>query len=59
MDESPPLSLHYYVLHTPDSSQGKFQFHSPFFDPVSEEAKDLINQMLTRDPATRPSGRSG
>ena len=45
------------IQHPPPNTQGKFQFHSPFFDPVSNEAKDLIRKMLTRDPANRPSGK--
>mmetsp|Transcript_12675 Transcript_12675/g.25022 ORF Transcript_12675/g.25022 Transcript_12675/m.25022 type:complete len:113 (-) Transcript_12675:74-412(-) len=35
--------------------RGEFQFDSPFWDPVTAEAKDLITQMLTLDPAQRPS----
>ena len=36
---------------------GDFEFHSPFWDPVSEEAKDLIKKMLTVDPGQRPSAQ--
>ena len=36
---------------------GDFEFHSPFWDPVSEEAKDLIKKMLTVDPRQRPSAQ--
>lgn len=34
---------------------GKFEFHSPFWDPVSSAAKDVISRMLTTDPDKRPS----
>lgn len=32
---------------------GEFQFHSPFWDDVSDDAKDFICCMLTVDPAKR------
>jgi len=32
---------------------GKFYFPSPYWDSVSAEAKDLINQMLVVEPADR------
>lgn len=32
---------------------GKFEFSSPYWDHISDEAKDLINQMLVVDPAKR------
>lgn len=35
--------------------KGTFVFDSPFWDSVSESAKDLIRQMLTMDPNHRPS----
>jgi len=35
--------------------KGKFVFDAPFWDPVSAEAKDLIQQMLTLDPSKRPA----
>jgi serine/threonine protein kinase len=35
--------------------KGAFAFDSPFWDPVSASAKDLIAQMLTLDPNARPS----
>jgi len=34
---------------------GVFQFDSPFWDPVSDAAKDLVTQMLTLDPRKRPT----
>ena len=34
---------------------GDFSFHSPYWDDVSPEAKDLIGDMLRTDPAARPS----
>jgi calcium/calmodulin-dependent protein kinase I len=33
--------------------KGKFQFDSPYWDHVSDDAKDLISQMLVVDPAQR------
>ena len=36
---------------------GQFQFDAPFWDPISASAKDLISQMLTLDPAQRPSAK--
>jgi serine/threonine protein kinase len=35
--------------------KGNFVFDAPFWDPVSAEAKDLIQQMLTLEPSKRPS----
>jgi len=35
--------------------KGTFVFDSPFWDPVSDSAKDFIRQMLTMDPNHRPS----
>ena len=32
---------------------GKFEFDSPYWDPVSEQAKDLIRGLLTIDPKKR------
>merc|ERR1711865_1037250 len=32
---------------------GSFDYPSPYWDPVSEEAKDLINKMLIVDPKER------
>lgn len=32
---------------------GKFEFHSPYWDDVSEEAKDLVKKLLTVDPKKR------
>ncbi|EDO42433.1 predicted protein [Nematostella vectensis] len=32
---------------------GEFEFLSPYWDPVSDDAKDLISTMLVVDPATR------
>jgi hypothetical protein len=34
---------------------GDFEFHAPFWDPVSEAGKDLIRQMLTLNPQERPT----
>lgn len=33
--------------------KGKFQYDAPYWDHVSEEAKDLINKMLVVNPADR------
>ncbi|DAZ96083.1 TPA: hypothetical protein N0F65_005861 [Lagenidium giganteum] len=33
--------------------KGKFQYDSPYWDHVSDEAKDLINKMLVVNPAER------
>ncbi|CAI5743227.1 unnamed protein product [Peronospora destructor] len=33
--------------------EGKFQFDSPYWDHVSDDAKDLISQMLVVDPEKR------
>jgi calcium/calmodulin-dependent protein kinase I len=33
--------------------KGKFQFDSPYWDNVSDDAKDLISQMLVVDPEKR------
>ncbi|RLN55717.1 hypothetical protein BBJ28_00012413 [Nothophytophthora sp. Chile5] len=35
--------------------KGKFQFDSPYWDHVSDDAKDLISQMLVVDPEKRYS----
>ncbi|OQR87075.1 calcium/calmodulin-dependent protein kinase [Achlya hypogyna] len=35
--------------------EGAFHFHEPYWDDISETAKDLIRQMLTTDPKRRPS----
>jgi serine/threonine protein kinase len=32
---------------------GKFEFHSPYWDNVSEEAKDLISHLLVVNPKKR------
>lgn len=32
---------------------GKFEFHSPYWDDVSEDAKDLVKKLLTVDPKQR------
>jgi calcium/calmodulin-dependent protein kinase I len=32
---------------------GSFDYPSPYWDPVSDEAKDLINKMLVVDPSAR------
>jgi len=34
---------------------GDFEFHAPFWDPVSAAGKDLIRQMLTLNPQERPT----
>ncbi len=33
--------------------EGKYEFHSPYWDSVSAEAKDLLSHMLVVDPLTR------
>ena len=35
--------------------KGAFVFDAPFWDPISADAKDLVQQMLTLDPNERPS----
>jgi calcium-dependent protein kinase len=35
--------------------EGSFEFKSPEWDPISQGAKNLVTQMLTPDPALRPS----
>lgn len=32
---------------------GKVEFHSPYWDDVSEEAKDLVKKLLTVEPSQR------
>jgi len=34
-------------------TNGKFLFPSPYWDPISAEAKDLISKMLVVDPSKR------
>jgi len=33
--------------------QGKFDFPSPYWDDVSDQAKDLIKQLLVVEPKNR------
>ncbi|OQR96492.1 calcium/calmodulin-dependent protein kinase [Thraustotheca clavata] len=35
--------------------EGAFHFHEPYWDDISESAKDVIRQMLTKDPKHRPT----
>ena len=35
--------------------RGEYEFHEQYWGEVSPDAKDLISQMLTVDPAKRPS----
>ncbi|EQC26304.1 CAMK/CAMK1 protein kinase [Saprolegnia diclina VS20] len=35
--------------------EGVFHFHEPYWDDVSDAAKDLITKMLTKDPKDRPT----
>ena len=32
---------------------GSYKFYTPYWDPVSDEAKDLISRLLVLDPAER------
>jgi calcium/calmodulin-dependent protein kinase I len=38
-------------------SAGAFDFSDPVWDLISEDAKDLVSWLLTRDPALRPSAQ--
>lgn len=35
------------------SSLGEYHFHSPYWDPITKEAKDLISKLLVVDPKKR------
>eukprot|EP00828_Plagiopyla_frontata_P010744 TRINITY_DN15804_c0_g1_i1.p3 TRINITY_DN15804_c0_g1~~TRINITY_DN15804_c0_g1_i1.p3 ORF type:complete len:118 (+),score=24.79 TRINITY_DN15804_c0_g1_i1:705-1058(+) len=37
-------------------SQGQYEFPSPYWDDISDSAKDLINKLLCVDPKKRLSG---
>lgn len=37
---------------------GKFSFSDPCWANISDRAKDVINQLLTYDPAARPSAQN-
>lgn len=47
----------FYEEHTPELfkviKKGEYDFPEPYWDDVSEEAKDLINKLLVVDPAKR------
>jgi serine/threonine protein kinase len=36
---------------------GSYKFYTPYWDPVSDEAKDLISRLLVLDPAERLTAR--
>ncbi|ETV96076.1 CAMK/CAMK1 protein kinase, variant [Aphanomyces invadans] len=38
--------------------KGAFEFHSPYWDNISEAAKDFIRLMLTVDPNVRPTAKT-
>ncbi|RHZ40700.1 hypothetical protein DYB28_015063, partial [Aphanomyces astaci] len=37
---------------------GTFEFHSPYWDHISDAAKDFIRLMLTVDPNIRPAAKT-
>jgi serine/threonine protein kinase len=46
--EHPDLATHYELV-----MKGEFEFKAPYFDHVSDDAKDLVSKLLERSPEQR------